>query len=207
MKAAIPVTALILVLAARAQDDRELAEKISRHQEGASRLSIEQDELAADVQQLTIEQTMPAVIELFREVETAMDDASILLYEHDTGGETIAAETEVIQKIYEAARERQQRSGGQSEAGGAMLEMMERMMGEGEGQQEGQGSGEKPGSQGGEGNTGDSESANEDVDGAGEGRTEERTVPKGAGQAGRSLPREFRDALDAYNRGAEELTR
>lgn len=185
-------------------DDPELAEKISRHQTGSSKLSDRQDELAADVQQLTIEQTQPKVIELFREVEDAMDEASERLYEHQTDGVTIAAQTEVIEKIYEAAKERQSSSGSGSEsAGGAMMDMLERMMGKEPGQ--GQGQGEQPGDSGGEGMTGDSDTGNTDVDGTNEGNVVERRVPKGAGKAGKGLPAEFGDALRAYNRGAEKL--
>ncbi|BCX49732.1 hypothetical protein HAHE_36400 [Haloferula helveola] len=204
MKYLLPL--VLLPTLAFAEDNPELAEKIGRHQEGARDLSDEQDELAADVQQLTIEQTHPKVIEMFRAVEDAMDDASELLYEHDTGGETIAAETDVIEKIYEAAKERQKQcSGGNpSSPGGAMMEMMERMMGK---QPGGQKPGDKPGDQGGEGMTGDSDAANEGIAGSAEGKVEERRVPKGAGTAGKGLPGEFRDALKAYNRGAEKLVR
>lgn len=188
-----------------AADDAELADKISRHQTGSRDLSDQQDELAADVQQLTIEQTHDKVIKLFREVEDAMDEASERLYEHQTDGVTIAAQTDVIEKIYEAAKEKQKQSGSGSGSGGAMMEMMERMMGKGQGEGEGQGKGQKPGDKGGEGMTGESDTGNSDVDGANDGKATERRVPKGAGKAGKGLPSEFGDALRAYNRGAEKL--
>lgn len=196
---------LLTPLVAWSADDTELAEKISRHQTGSRGLSDRQDELAADVQQLTIEQTHPKVIELFREVEEAMDEASERLYEHETDGVTIAAQTDVIEKIYEAAKERQkQSSGSPSEgAGGAMMDMLERMMGKEPGSKPGEG--DKPGDQGGEGMTGESDTGNSDVDGANDGRVVERRVPKGAGKAGKGLPAEFGDALRAYNRGAGRL--
>lgn len=206
MKTILPLL-LLPALALGADDDADLAELISRHQTGARELSDHQDELAADVQQLVIEQTEPTVIELFRSVEDAMDEASERLYEHDTTGVTIAAETDVIEKIYQAAKERQKCSGEGSGQGSAMLDMMQRMMGiepdpskkpgPGKGQD---GTGEK----GGEGQTGDSDSANQASKGAG-GASEERRVPKGSGVAGKSIPLEFRDALDAYNRSAEKL--
>ncbi|MGB6221784.1 hypothetical protein [Haloferula sp.] len=191
-------------------DDAELAEKISSFQTGSRELSEEQDELAADVQQITIEQTLPKVIELFREVEDAMDEASERLYDFDTGGKTIAAETDVIEKIFEAAKERQkQSSGGQQEQqGSAMLDMMERMMGRTpDGEKPGGKPGDKPGDQAGEGSTGESDSPNAAQGGSVEGKVEERRVPKGSGTAGRSLPKEFQEALRAYNQGAEKLTR
>jgi hypothetical protein len=187
-------------------DDVELAEKISKFQTGARDLSDKQDELAADVQQLTIEQTVPKVIELFREVEDAMDEASERLYEHQTDGVTIAAETDVIEKIFEAAKEKQKQSGqGQQgqKPGSAMLDMMERMMG----REPGQKPGDKPGDKAGQGSTGDSNSENTNQGGASDGKVEQRRVPKGSGTAGKTIPREFQDALKAYNRGAEKLTR
>ena len=175
-------TAIALLLApaiAWSADDPELAEKISRHQTGSVKLSDRQDELAADVQQLTIEQTQPKVIELFREVEEAMDEASERLYEHQTDGVTIAAQTDVIEKIYEAAKERQKQcSGGGDSAGGAMMDMLERMMGKQPGGQEGKG--QKPGDQGGEGMTGDSDTGSKDIEGANEGRAVEGRGPRGA---------------------------
>lgn len=206
MKLLLP---LLLAPAMALADDPELAKKISRHQEGSRTLSDEQDELAADVQQLTIEQTSPKVIELFEAVEDAMDEASELLYEHDTSGPTIAAETDVIEKIFEAAKEKQQQGQGEPQdgegqsPGSAMLEMMERMLG----REPGQKPGEKPGDQAGQGNGGDSQAPNEGIGGTAGGKVEERTVPKGAGTAGKSLPREYLDALKAYNQGAEELSR
>lgn len=206
MKTALLILTLPLVAVA---DDAELAAKIGKHQEGARNLSDKQDELAADVQQLTIEQTVPEVIKLLREVEDAMDEASERLWEHNTGGKTIAAETDVIEKIYAAAKEKQKQcQGGKpgeqgEQPGGGMLGMMERMMGIEPG---GQQPGKKPGDKGGEGMTGDSNSANQQQGGAVSGKVEKRRVPKGSGSAGKSVPREFQDALRAYNRGAEKLT-
>jgi hypothetical protein len=207
--------ALILalpLLATAAEED--LATKIASHQEGSRKLSEQQDELAADVQQLIIEQTHPKVIEMLEGVEQAMDEASGLLLEFDTTGITIAAETDVIEKIFEAAKERQKQQGqgkpGEEpgEGGSAMLDMMQRMMGkEPGGEQPGQEKGEQTGDKGGEGMTGDSDSANSASGGANTGKEEERRVPKASGRAGQSLPREFQDALDAYNRAAEKLVK
>lgn len=196
------------LLSAAAEED--LATKIASHQDGSRKLSEQQDELAADVQQLIIEQTHPKVIELLEGVEGAMDEASGLLLEFDTGGITIAAETDVIEKIFEAAKERQkqQGQGKPGESGGAMLDMMERMMGrEPGGEQPGKEQGQQAGDKGGEGMTGDSDTANSANGGAGTGKDEERRVPKSSGTAGQALPREFQEALDAYNRAAEKLVK
>ena len=166
---------------------------IEQHHQGSEKLSGEQDELSADVQQLAIEQTVPKVIQLLKECEELMGEASERLSTHDTGGETISAQTEVIEKIHAAAKARQESSGG-SAAGGAMMDMLERVMG-------------KQGDQGGKGKTGLSDAANTAVQGEGSGKTEERRIPKASGSAGKGLPEEFRQALDAYNRGAEQLAK
>lgn len=214
MKRAVALLVLpALAFAAEEPDkDKELALKIAEHLEGSAKLAERQDELAADVQQLIIEQTNPKVIELLEGVEDAMDEASELLMDSNTGGVTIAAETDVIEKIFEAAKERQKQQGqgqGQPDQGaGAMLEMMQEMMGQGKpadkpGQQPGQGEG----NQGGEGKTGDSDSANSANAGTTGGKQEERRVPKASGTAGQNLPAEFQQALDAYNRAAEKLAK
>lgn len=179
-------------------------EREEQHTAAADGLASGQDELAADVQQLAIEQTVPKVIELFHEVEALMDESTDRLDASDTGGGTIAAQTEVIEKIYAAAKERQSQ-GGSGSAGSAMMEMMERMMGkdgkDGKGGQSGKGG---AGDQAGQGNQGSGDGTADAVTGAGDqGGESERRVPKAAGRAGRVIPAELRKAFDAYNRGAE----
>ena len=182
----------------------------ARHKEGAIKVAEDQDELSADVQQLVIEQTVPKVIELFNEAEKIMDEATDRLDEADTGGDTIAAQTEVIEKIHDAAKEKQkQGKGGQSKPGGAMMDMMERMMegekpGDKEGKKKGKGKGDKPGNEGGEGQTGLSDTGNEASGGDAGGKSESRRVPKAGGNTKLEIPEEFRKAFDAYNRGAEK---
>lgn len=84
-----------------------------------------------------------------------------------------------------------------------MLDMLERMLGREPGQQPGQ----QPGDQAGQGSGGDSNTPNENLGGNAGGKVEERTVPKGAGTAGKALPQEYLDALKSYNQGAEKLAR
>ncbi len=181
----------------------------AKHKEGAAKVAQDQDELAADVQQLVIEQTLPNVIQFFTEAKNIMNEATDLLDGADTGGATMAAQTEVIEKIHAAAKAKQQQSG-DSKAGGAMLDMMERMMGKGEGEKSGKGEGEKsgkgdkPGGKSGQGQNGLSDAANDTSAGAANGRSETRRVPKAAGNATLEIPEEFRKAFDAYNRGAEK---
>ena len=186
------------------------AEVREKHQAQSGELAEEQDQLSADVQQLVIEQTHPKVIELLGEVEDIMDEVVELLAEADTGGKTLAAQTEIIEKINAAAKERQQQQGS-GQAGGAMMDMMERMMGKEPGQKgqkgKGEGEGKEPGDQAGQGNGGLSDAANETNGGNASADGESRRVPKASGTAGTDIPAEFRKAFDAYNRGLESTTR
>lgn len=192
---------------------QDIANDLKKHQEGAKKLAIEQDDLSADVQDLVDEQTDPEVIKLLRELEEIMADATDELEATKTGGGTIAIETEVIEKIFEAAKKKQQKSSDQQ--GGqqgmkSMLEMMKNMMeggkdvGEGKQPGEGQGKGAGEGGGGGDGNggsggkTGDPDNTSENG---------ERRVPKNSGSSGSTLPREFHKAMDAYNKGAADKSK
>lgn len=186
-----------------AEEPAPAEDRLALHRDGSARIADEQDELSADVQQLVIEQTQPKVIELLGEVENIMDEATDRLAEADTGGETIAAQTEIIEKIHAAAKEKQSKSGS-GKPGSAMMDMMERMMGKKPGEGKGKGKGQQPGSEGGEGQTGESDTGNDAVAGQGGGKNELRRVPKAGGSASAAIPEEFRKAFDAYNRGAEQ---
>jgi hypothetical protein len=198
------------ILCAEEPAKTEKADTPAKHKEASAKVAEDQDELSADVQQLVIEQSVPKVIELFKEAEKIMDEATDRLDEADTGGETIAAETEVIEKIHEAAKEKQKQSkGGQGKPGSAMMDMMDRMVegekeGDKEGKKKGKGKGDKPGEEAGLGQPGDSDTANEAGDAGASGKNEARRVPKAGGNATLEIPSEFRKAFDAYNRGAEK---
>ena len=84
----------------------------AKHREGSQNLAGEQDELAADVQDLIEEQTDEKLIALLEEVEEVMAEVIDSLDAVKTGGPTIAAETEIIEKIFEAAKQRSQQNGG-----------------------------------------------------------------------------------------------
>ncbi len=205
MKSHLRITALLLLACQLVLgDDVPLADKEAKHTDGSTKVADKQDELSADVQQLTIEQTTPQVIELLNDVEKIMDEATDRLAKSDTGGDTIAAQTEIIEKIHAAAKEKKKQGGG-GDSGSAMMDMMERMMGKKpEGDQPGKGKGEKPSDKGnGGGVSGLSDTLNDLTGGQAGGKSEARRVPKAAGSAGHALPEEFRAALDAYNRGAE----
>jgi len=210
MKHPIIISGLwLLFTAVLAAAEATRNESLAQHREGSVQVADEQDELSADVQQLVIEQTVPQVITLLNEVEVIMDEATDRLAKADTGGETIAAQTEIIEKIHAAAKQKQSQGGG-SKPGGAMMEMMERMMGKGKGEGkgkgkgEGEGEGEGKGDKGGQGQTGLSDTGNETTGGAAGGKSGIRRVPKAAGNTNSGIPEEFRKALDAYNRGAEK---
>jgi len=202
----LPLILCMLLLSPSAWADAEKMrqEKIAKHQAGAEQASEQQDELAADVQQLRIEQTIPQVIELLDDVETMMDEASEKLAEADTGGSTIAAQTEVIEKIFQAAKQKQQQSQSQGQGAQGMMEMLKRMMGEGS-EGDDKKPGKKPGNQGGDGQQGNSDTANSANQGsANQPFQEERRVPKASGNGTQDFPLEFRSALDAYNRSTTE---
>jgi hypothetical protein len=86
------------------------AKAIVEHQEGAEEVSIDQDKQSANTRELIMEQTDQKVIALLKEVEILMGKATDSLEDGDTGGDTIAMQTEIIEKIYEAAKQKQ--SGG-----------------------------------------------------------------------------------------------
>jgi hypothetical protein len=91
--------------------DKQIAQAVKKHHSGAKKLSLEQDELSADVQDLLDEQTDPEVAKLLGEIELTMAEATDLLEETNTDGATIAVETEVIEKIFDAAKKKKQKSG------------------------------------------------------------------------------------------------
>lgn len=90
----------------------EIATTEKQHAASAKKLSIEQDDLSADVQDLIDEQTDPKVIQLLSEIEITMAEATDLLEQTNTGGATIAVETEIIEKIFDAAKKKKKQSGG-----------------------------------------------------------------------------------------------
>jgi hypothetical protein len=195
----------IFLLVTAGAEPVSLEEKNAKHREGASVVADAQDELAADVQQLVIEQTLPDVIKLLKEVEGLMDEATNRLADGDTGGETISAQTAIIEKIHAAAKERQA-SGVQSAASDAMMDMLERMMGRSL-QGEGKGENSKMGGNSGQ-QSDDISNQVDDVKGeSSDGETAKRRVPKASGGAHLEIPNEFKKLLDAYNRGAEKLVK
>ncbi|MGJ8677751.1 MAG: hypothetical protein ACSHX0_09560 [Akkermansiaceae bacterium] len=185
----------------------EIANIVDKHQKGAKKLAYEQDDLSADVQDLIDEQTDAKIINLMREIEIVMADATDLLEQKNTGGATIATQTEVIEKIFEAAKQKKQSGSGsqpENQNMDSMLQMMENMMNSGkdlgEGKEMQEGKGEGNGGGGGSGGSANGTSENPDNTEL----SEERRVPKNSGNTGSVLPKEFQKAMDAYNKGAQE---
>lgn len=256
------VAALVIGVSPLAFSQEKPADKKDQKAK-TEKIAYEQDELSADLQELMEDQTVEEVIALLEEVEDAMNDATDRLVRNDTGGEAIAAQTEVIEKIFQAAKKKsesrkqqqqqqQQQQGqqgqkgqqgqqgqgqgegqgqgqgqgegegqgqGQGEGEGqgqgqgknpgdermdAMLEMMKKMMGDddqGEQQELPSGDGEGEGDgKGGEGQDGSSDTPSEEFGGDNDGAGSERRVPKKSGIGSDALPREFRKAIDAYNK-------
>jgi len=187
---------------------KEIAQAIERHNKGTKKLSLEQDDLSADIQDLLDEQTNPKIVALLSQVEMTMAEATDLLEQTNTDGTTIAIETEIIEKIFDAAKKKNQQSnsGNGKKDMDAMLDMMENMMnggkdvgkkpgeGKGKGNGSGDGGGGGEGSGSGSGKTGSSDNTDENS---------VRQVPRNSGSSGATLPREFQKAMDAYNKGAK----
>lgn len=79
---------------------------LKKHSKDSIKVANEQDELSADVQDLIQEQTDPSVVKLLDEAEALMAEATERLENKKTGGNTIAIETEIIEKIYAAAKQK-----------------------------------------------------------------------------------------------------
>ena len=101
----IPLLLLVSICSVSADVVEETTEKaenvLAQHETGAEKLALEQDDLSADVQDLIDEQTDSTIIDMLRKVEVIMADATDLLEEKNTGGATIATETEIIELIFE----------------------------------------------------------------------------------------------------------
>lgn len=93
---------------AKNSTEAEKAKALVEHQDGSEKVSIDQDKQTANAQELLLEQTNQKVIELLTEVETLMAKTTDKLEDGDTSGDTIAMQTEIIEKIYEAAKEKSQ---------------------------------------------------------------------------------------------------
>lgn len=206
--------ALSLPCAAVAESSPEYSAK---HKETASKLAGQQDELQADTSDLIMGETNEDVVELLKKCRHAMNDAVDLLEVYNTGGQTLAAQSDVIELIYQAAKAKMSNAGGEPKPGGeALMDMlrqllgmdsdsqsMEQQEGDGEGQGQGEGGSQKgKGSNPGQGADGKSNMPSTQEKGVSNPDTavETRSVPKSTGMSADDMPSEFRKALDAYNK-------
>lgn len=180
----------------------EPGEESSERHRKIENITVEQDELQADVQELVAEQTDKEVIRMLEECQEFMNEAIDGLERYDTGGKTIAAQTDVIKKIHEAAKQRASSCGNGSMD--SMLQMMEGMMGQEKKDSSGN---EQEGNENdspGKGGNGEGEAKKQPV--TGNNTTERkhpRRLPKSGGKEDISYPREFSKAMDAYNKSLE----
>ena len=86
--------------------EAEVMQQVAGLKSRSQTLSKTQDELAADVQELIEDQTNDKVIKLLEEVEALMANVTDNLDSNDTGNETIFHENKIIEKIFEAAKEK-----------------------------------------------------------------------------------------------------
>lgn len=212
----LPAMILALSLPCAAAPD-SAPEYSAKHKETAAKLAGQQDELQADTSDLIMGETNEEVVELLKKCRHAMNDAVDLLEIYNTGGQTLAAQSEVIELIYQAAKAKMTNAGGEPKPGGqALMDMLRQLLGmdsdsqameQQEGDGEGQGKGEN-GSQKGKGNNpghganGKSNMASTQEKGVSnpDMATETRSVPKSTGMSADDMPAEFRKALDAYNK-------
>lgn len=172
----------------RALDQRRTA---NGYVSAAKRLAMVQREMQFEVAQLLARALGPEVQEKLRVAARAMDDAATLLDKPETGGATIAAETEVIEHLGKAAQSAGQ-MGGQSKAMEALEELLALM--------------ELGNSPGGNPQGSASDLASTEARGAMErdGR-EARSVEGIRGHAPGDLPEEFREALGRFFERREAL--
>jgi len=86
--------------------ESEKAQALDTHREGSEQAAEDQDKQAANASELIDEQTNAKVIELLNKVESLMGETTDRLEDGNTGGDTIAIQTEIIETIFEAAKEK-----------------------------------------------------------------------------------------------------
>jgi hypothetical protein len=162
--------------------------------ERAEALAKWQHQLREQIEKAPAEVNLPEAImekldKLFDATVAAMADARQLLSKPETGGETLGAETEVIELLSQStdqcSSQCQQSGGAQMEA---LMQMMRRMFGMGQG-------GTTPGGNWSGGTTSDPSGTGSGDASSGRGG---RTVEKAGVQDSSGWPAEFRDALEGF---------
>jgi hypothetical protein len=187
----------------RAVEERRPADE--KYAERAKDLTDRQDGLLTQFDKIPEEVQLPTAVQmrlspLWEAVDKAMADAIVLLRKPDTGGNAIAAQTEVIELLGNLMQESSKGGGG---GGGqmtpqqtAMMQQMMQMMGSGSG---GGGGGSGGSGGGGNPNGGGTDQASGRAAGRGDGTSAaDRRLDHAGGRDMASLPVEFRDALEGY---------
>ena len=160
-------------------------------------LAERQDELSAEIQGLAWKWADKEIVKFLEDIDFALLDARDFLDDMNLGGDTIAAQNDAIEKIYQAAKKNQQQGGQQSDSLGAMMDQLDYMTGKksgkGKGKGEGEG-GENPGDGGGSGESDDGLARDGEAKKA---MLDQRTVPKSSGESPAAIPSEFRDGIEA----------
>lgn len=192
---------LVTLIRARQREERLREQTRTIDEERASNKSYEadakklgaiQDEISKDVRTVERLSRIPQVRTLAETVVGEMMNASMYLRRPQTDGATIAIETVIIEMLSNAASS----CAGACKKGGGMAKLMPML---------GMGMGAGAGAGGGNPSSYSSNAGNTPVDGSANGGNsgEARTVERAAGRTGEALPREFRDALEAYFNAVE----
>ena len=88
-------------------DPKARLEELNKRTEG---LAQRMDGLSAEAQDLIWNNTNEKLTTFLKDIDTAMLDARDLLEQFKTGGDTVAAQQDVLEKIYEAAKKASQKS-------------------------------------------------------------------------------------------------
>ncbi len=195
------------------------AQYSEKHKDISADLAELQDELQADASDLIMDETKKETVDLLKKCRKAMNDAIDNLELYNTGGETLAAQSDVIELIYQASKSKMQGADGKPKPGSkGMMDMLRQMLGmdssgedqeggeqqngDGEGDSKQQGKKKETGKKPGQGADGKSNMAANQERGISDPDTmkENRTVPKSTGIGTQDMPSEFREALEAYNK-------
>lgn len=196
----------------RAVEEQRAADE--KFAERAKALTDRQDGLLTQFDQIPEDVKLPPAVQmrlspLWEAVDKAMADTIVLLRKPTTGGDTIAAQTEVIEilgKLFDQASQSGQGGGQMSAQQQAQMQQMAQMMGQGGSGQGGggQGGGGQGGSGGGNPMGGGTSQASGRAGGRGDGAgAADRRLDHAGGRDTASLPVEFRDALEGYYNAAE----
>ena len=156
-----------------------------------------QDNLQAHWQELQADYDNPKIEPLLKECQKAMNDVLDYLEQEETGGPTLAAESEVIEKIYEAA-EQKANSPQASQGMKGLLMMMQSMMGKASGP-----AAPTPGKGGSSGENlsqGSKTSPTQEKGDSAPQKQSGRRVGKSTGSAGVEVSEEFRQEMENYAR-------